>query len=95
MKVGFLIWRTLGPSEKGSMAYLHILKKAIQKMCAIESIRLRIGKYTEDEKELYRQGGWKYVTKFGEFTIFSSATELNAPELHTDPAEQAQTLNKF
>ena len=52
-------------------------------------------KITEEEKELYRQGGWEYVTSFGEFTLFSSATELNAPELHTDPAEQAQTLKSF
>ena len=52
-------------------------------------------KITEEEKELYRQSGWDYVTKFGEFTLFSSATELNAPELHTDPAEQAQTLKSF
>ena len=52
-------------------------------------------KVTEEEKELYRQGGWDYVTKFGEFNLFSSATELNAPELHTDPSEQAQTLKSF
>ena len=50
---------------------------------------------SEEEKELYRQAGWEYVTKFGEFTLFSSVTELNAPELHTDSAEQAQTLKSF
>ncbi|MBO1910388.1 DUF2812 domain-containing protein, partial [Microvirga sp. 3-52] len=47
------------------------------------------------EKRLYRQAGWEYETKFSEFTLFSSETKLNAPELHTDSAEQSHTLKKF
>ncbi|QUW23530.1 DUF2812 domain-containing protein [Sporosarcina sp. Marseille-Q4063] len=65
-----------------------------------KDVRYRIDTSTtrtisEEEKELYRQAGWTYVTKFGEFTLFSSAMKLNAPELHTDPAEQSHTLKKF
>ena len=39
--------------------------------------------------------GWQHVTKLGEFNVFSSPTELRAPELHTDPAEQAYTLESL
>ena len=48
-----------------------------------------------EEKELYRESGWEHVTSFGDFNIFSSPTEMNAPELHTDPAEQSFTLAVF
>ena len=46
-------------------------------------------------KELYMESGWEYVTGFGQFNVFSSPTELNAPELHTDSAEQSHTLNEL
>ena len=47
---------------------------------------------TSEQKQMYSESGWDYVTGYGEFNIFSSPTELNAPELHTDPAEQSYTL---
>lgn len=50
-------------------------------------------KITSEQKEMYSQSGWDYVTSYGVFNVFSSPVELNAPELHTDPAEQAYTLN--
>ena len=48
-----------------------------------------------EQKELYKDAGWAYVTKFGEFHVFSSPGELKAPELHTDPVEQSYTLKKL
>lgn len=50
-------------------------------------------KVTSEQKEMYSESGWNYVTSYGEFNVFSSLVEANAPELHTDPAEQAYTLN--
>ncbi|WNF36810.1 DUF2812 domain-containing protein [Bacillaceae bacterium IKA-2] len=50
-------------------------------------------KITPEQKEMYSESGWNYVTSYGEFNVFSSSVEANSPELHTDPAEQAYTLN--
>jgi len=50
-------------------------------------------KITPEQKEMYLESGWNYVTSYGEFNVFSSSVEANASELHTDPAEQAYTLN--
>ena len=36
--------------------------------------------------------GWQHVTKLGEFNVFSSPTELQAPELYMDPVEQFYEL---
>lgn len=48
-----------------------------------------------DLKELYADSGWEFVTGFGEFKVYSSLTEANATELHTDPAEQAYSLQEL
>ncbi|WNF24862.1 DUF2812 domain-containing protein [Mesobacillus jeotgali] len=45
-----------------------------------------------EQIEMYRESGWDYVTSYGQFHVFSSPAELDAPELHTDPAEQVYTL---
>jgi len=50
-------------------------------------------KIAADQKEIYFQSGWDYVTSYGAFNVFASPVELNAPELHTEPAEQAYTLD--
>jgi hypothetical protein len=50
-------------------------------------------KLTLDEKEMYSEFGWDYVTTYDDFNVFSSPAEKNAPELHTDPAEQSYTLS--
>lgn len=50
---------------------------------------------TPEQKHLYSKSGWDYVTSYGIFNIFSSPCELNAPELHTDPAEQSYTLKQL
>ncbi len=48
-----------------------------------------------EQIEIYGESGWDYVTSYGNFQVFSSPEELNAPELHTDPAEQAYTLREL
>ena len=52
-------------------------------------------KMSTGDKEMFQEAGWTHVTKFGDFNIFSSLTELQAPELHTDSAEQAYTLQEW
>lgn len=47
---------------------------------------------TDEEKGLYQESGWEFVTAYGKFNVFSSPEALNAPELHTDAAEQSYTL---
>lgn len=48
---------------------------------------------TPEQKTMYSESGWEYVTSYGDFNIFSSLDEVGTPELHTDPAEQAYTLS--
>ncbi|WP_080847863.1 DUF2812 domain-containing protein [Cytobacillus gottheilii] len=47
---------------------------------------------TSEQKQMYAESGWEYVTSYNLFHVFSSPEELQAPELHTDPAEQAFTI---
>ena len=48
---------------------------------------------TLEQKEMHYESGWEYVTSYGLFNVFSSPVEVNAPELYTTPAKQADTLN--
>lgn len=50
---------------------------------------------TPQQKQLYAEGGWDYVAGYGVFNVFSSPAEDEAPELHTDPMEQAYTLREL
>lgn len=50
---------------------------------------------SSEQKQFYQENGWDYVAKYGMYHIFSSSVEVNAPELHTDPAEQAYTLTEL
>ncbi|MBT2691753.1 DUF2812 domain-containing protein [Bacillus sp. ISL-55] len=52
-------------------------------------------KISAEQIEMYGQSGWDYVTSYGSFHVFSSPAELEAPELHTDPAEQSYTLREL
>ncbi len=52
-------------------------------------------KITSEQIQMYAESGWDYVTSFHFFHVFSSPLELNAPDLHTDPAEQSHTLTKL
>ena len=47
---------------------------------------------TFDEKELYRSMGWEYLVHYGDFNIYRS-TEMDAPELNTEPETHALTIN--
>jgi hypothetical protein len=49
-------------------------------------------KIAQEQIQMYAESGWEYVTSYNYFHVFSSPVELNAPELHTDPAEQSYTL---
>lgn len=56
-------------------------------------IDIHNSEYTNiNKKQIYKESGWEYVTEYDEFHVYSSPTKLNAPELHTDPIEQAHTL---
>lgn len=50
---------------------------------------------TLEQKQMYAESGWDYVTSYGDFNVFSSPVHRNAPELHTDPAEQAYTMKEL
>jgi len=49
----------------------------------------------EEQRELYAQSGWEYVCDQKNSRIFRSPEASNAPEIHTDSAEQAYTLKKL
>ena len=54
------------------------------------------GEINTDKKQLYAENGWDHVTHYSNcFHVFSSPDELDAPEIHTDPAEQAHTLEQL
>ncbi|MEH7347020.1 DUF2812 domain-containing protein [Bacillus sp. JJ1532] len=63
-----------------------------------QKMRYRIDvsmKITPEQIQMYAESGWDYVTSYNFFHVFSSPVELNAPEIHTDPAEQSYTLKKL
>ncbi|WP_273129397.1 DUF2812 domain-containing protein [Bacillus weihaiensis] len=52
-------------------------------------------KITTEQIQMYAESGWDYVTSYNSFHVFSSPEKRNAPELHTDPAEQSYTLKEL
>lgn len=52
-------------------------------------------KVSPQQLEMYAESGWDYVTSYGFFHVYSSPTERQAPEIHTDPAEQSYTLKEL
>jgi hypothetical protein len=52
-------------------------------------------KITLEQIQMYEESGWDYVTSSKFFHVFSSPVEINAPELHTDPAEQSYALKEL
>lgn len=52
-------------------------------------------KITPEQIQMYAESGWDYVTSYNSFHVFSSPENRNAPELHTDPAEQSYTLKEL
>ena len=59
--------------------------------------RLDVGfSWPNDEKrELFREGGWNFVCHSSGVSFYCSPAFANAPELHTDAAEQAITLRRL
>lgn len=56
--------------------------------------RIEVSKKPLDDAQIdfYEVAGWDYVTHYNYFHVFSSPAERGAPEIHTDPANQATTL---
>ncbi len=52
-------------------------------------------KLTDDDKEIYKNAGWDYITNYGKFNVFSSPENRNADELHSDLQEQSYTLKSL
>ncbi|MDR7075780.1 hypothetical protein J2Y03_000768 [Neobacillus niacini] len=52
-------------------------------------------KITPEQIQMYAESGWDYVTSNKYFHVYSSPVERNAPEIHTDPAEQSYTLKEL
>ncbi|QDP41608.1 DUF2812 domain-containing protein [Radiobacillus deserti] len=52
-------------------------------------------KISPEQIQMYSESGWDYITSYNLFHVFSSPEELDAPELHTDPAEQSYTLKEL
>jgi len=50
---------------------------------------------TQEQTELYSANGWYLVTYNNDYSVYASLAENNAPELHTDPAEQAYSMNRL
>lgn len=77
--------------KKMGLRFAHFVKGEPKKM------RYRIDvtldkKITPEQIEMYADSGWDYVTGYQYFQVYSSPIERDAPELHTDPAEQSFTL---
>lgn len=80
--------------KKMGLHFAHFVKGEPKKM------RFRIDvsinkKITPEQIQMYEESGWDYVTSYNFFHVYSSPVELNAPELHTDPAEQSYTLKEL
>ncbi|MEK5068675.1 DUF2812 domain-containing protein [Sporosarcina sp. FSL K6-1508] len=78
--------------KKMGLRFAHFVKGEPKKM------RYRIDvainkKNIPEQIEMYADSGWDYVTGYQYFQVYSSPVERNAPELHTDPAEQSFTLS--
>jgi hypothetical protein len=46
----------------------------------------------QEQLDLYADCGWEYVTGYGLTHVFSASEGSGAPEIYTDPRQQAQTL---
>ena len=66
-----------------------------------EAVRYRIDYFdykfnnVTEQRAFYAEGGWEYVCDWKNMQIFRSPDALNAPELHTDTAEQANNLERL
>lgn len=77
--------------KKMGLHFAHFVKGEPEKM------RYRIDvainkRITPEQIEMYADSGWDYVTGYHYFRVYASPVERDAPELHTDPAEQSFTF---
>lgn len=77
--------------KKMGLPFAHFVKGEPKKMRYRIDVSLK-KKITPEQIEMYADSGWDYVTGYRFFQVYSSPVELDAPELHTDPAEQSFTL---
>ena len=48
-----------------------------------------------EQRAMYANSGWEYVCAQNDMSFFRAPEDSGAPELHTDPAEQAYTLGRL
>lgn len=80
--------------KKMGVRFAHFVKGEPKKM------RYRIDvainkKITPEQIDMYADSGWDYVTGYQYFQVYASPVERDAPELHTDLAEQSFTLREL
>ncbi len=75
--------------KKGAF-FTYFEQRPSQKM----KYRIEVSKKALEDAQIdfYESAGWEYVTHYNYFHVFRSPAEMNAPEIHTDPVEQANTL---
>jgi Protein of unknown function (DUF2812) len=77
--------------KKMGLYFAHFVKGEPKKVRYRIDVSLK-KKITPEQIEMYSDSGWDYVTSYQFFKVYSSPVELDAPELHTDSAEQSFTL---
>lgn len=79
--------------KKVGVLFTHFERGSQQEM----KYRIEVSKkpLSEEQLDYYEASGWQYVTSYHYFHVFSSPANLGAPEIHTDPAEQAYTLQEL
>ncbi|MCC3357037.1 DUF2812 domain-containing protein [Bacillus sp. REN16] len=80
--------------KKMGKFFAHFVKAEPKKMRYRIEISMK-RKMKPEQIEMYEESGWDYVTKYQYFQVFSSPEERDAPEIHTDPAEQSYTLKEL
>ncbi|THE12981.1 DUF2812 domain-containing protein [Bacillus timonensis] len=80
--------------KKMGKFFAHFVKGEPKKMRYRIDVSMK-KKISSEQIEMYAESGWDYVTSYQYFQVYSSPEELDAPEIHTDPAEQSYTLTEL
>ncbi|MDR4889873.1 DUF2812 domain-containing protein [Fredinandcohnia sp. QZ13] len=80
--------------KKMGKFFAHFVKGEPKKMRYRIDVTMK-NKISPEQMEMYAESGWDYVTGYQYFQVYSSPEELDAPEIHTDPAEQSFTLKEL
>ncbi|WP_010676786.1 DUF2812 domain-containing protein [Bacillus timonensis] len=80
--------------KKMGLYFAHFAKGEPKKMRYRIEVSMK-KRMSPEQIEMYSESGWDYVTGYQYFQVFSSPVERDAPELHTDPAEQSYTLKEM